>query len=587
MNNIGSGFVSYLNTMNNASSNNENALAESQVKSKYYDYIKVDRRLGNYIYGELFEKEKSSAVILTGHAGDGKTSILIQLLYKLGYMSKENKKPLKEEDLVLNKFFYVKDMSELNETKQQEMLKEFLIQPSKNVSSLLISNTGPLLNTFRKVINDDTKFEEFEDRLLKQLDSNNLEDIQVEIGDSVQSFKIVNMAKIDNTYLVRELLTKILQENLWEKCIYCKNTDMCPIAFNYRTCVKNIDRIIDFIERAYTYLKENESRLTVRQMVSHISFALTGNLTCEQINEKLTHDKEALFDYAFPNLFFGYKGIEFIKESYNIKAIKELSKIGIDQISLSKDHSLFVNEDFDMFDDEVRYILENKLRINIESLGIESYNSMQLRRAFRRFYMILSNISSEEFNTMISEIFSDAFKEYYNLMKNRNLNSLERKKLRNLIFDALYKIFLGVYNKNNDILYLTVKKDFDDIQNVQLILGEFNRNNINVFNQSSEDTMKESGETNKLYFRIGSDKRDCFEITYQMLKYFMRINEGEIFTSLNPSFTFGLNKIKSRLLKQCRNENYDSEEIKLLFLNKDNIRTMNILIEDSKLFADS
>ena len=114
-------FIDYLNSMNNANSNNKNALAEAQVLNDYYQKIKIKRELGEVIYDYLFSSNEKIGVILTGHAGDGKTSILIQILNKLGYFIKDGeivKKPLKESEVYDNKLFYVKDMSELNEDNQ-------------------------------------------------------------------------------------------------------------------------------------------------------------------------------------------------------------------------------------------------------------------------------------------------------------------------------------------------------------------------------------------------------------------------------------------------------------------------------------
>ena len=120
MNNMGNDFIEYLNSMNNANSCNKNALAESQVLDDYYDDIKITRKLGDILYEKLFNSNPIG-VILTGHAGDGKTSILIQILEKIGYFSK-GKKPLKESELYNEKLFYVKDMSELNEENQIQVL---------------------------------------------------------------------------------------------------------------------------------------------------------------------------------------------------------------------------------------------------------------------------------------------------------------------------------------------------------------------------------------------------------------------------------------------------------------------------------
>ena len=43
------GFVEYLNSTNNVGGNSTGSLAEAQVKSKYFDLVKVDRKLGRYI----------------------------------------------------------------------------------------------------------------------------------------------------------------------------------------------------------------------------------------------------------------------------------------------------------------------------------------------------------------------------------------------------------------------------------------------------------------------------------------------------------------------------------------------------------
>lgn len=223
---MGNKFVDYLNSMNNADSSNENALAESQILSEYYDFIKIERKLGEYIYDYLIKDEKK-AIILTGHAGDGKTSILIQILNKMGYFN-EGKKSLKEKELYKDLLFYVKDMSELNEEKRKEALNRFLTYADKGVSSLLISNTGPLINTFKSILNKD-QFEELENDLLSRLDNNDLKEIEVCIGSQKSKFTIINMAKLDNIYIVKELLDKFIQDNLWESCTKCEANSKCPI----------------------------------------------------------------------------------------------------------------------------------------------------------------------------------------------------------------------------------------------------------------------------------------------------------------------------------------------------------------------
>ena len=577
MNNMGNDFIEYLNSMNNANSCNKNALAESQVLDDYYDDIKITRKLGDILYEKLFNSNPIG-VILTGHAGDGKTSILIQILEKIGYFSK-GKKPLKESELYNEKLFYVKDMSELNEENQKSMLKKFLKYPNKNISSLLVSNTGPLINTFGNILDKDSS-EQLEINLLNRLDRNDLESIEIEIDGEICTFIAVNMANIDNTYIVKDIMTNLLKETLWEKCMNCEVKEKCPIAFNYNICSKNMDRIVNILEQIYTWFKENESRLTIRQMISHISFALTGNLTCKEINNYIIYKKDVLFDYAFPNLLFGYKGIQQISESLNIKAIKELNKISIDQNALPMDYQLFVREEFEMFDEEVKFILEEKLKQNQNDLGVNSNDATRLRRAFRRFYILISKIDDDEFDKLKESIFSEAFNIYYKLSNDEIITHKEKSKLKDIVFEGLYKTFIGVYPKDENTLYLTVKKELDEIQNVQLILGEVPKKDISIKNVLKECSLRENDSKYEIILNFSRCNYDV-RLTFQMLQYFMKIGEGEIFTTLNPSFTFGLNSLKAKLLRSYR---YDEDaEINLLVINKNKPDNISFIIENGKM----
>lgn len=574
-------FVEYLNSMNNASSANENALAESQVLNKYYDYIKVDRELGDYIYNKLFDGDKK-AIILTGHAGDGKTSILIQVLDKLGYF-KNGKKSLKQSELYDNKLFYVKDMSELNEEVQSDILKDVLLYPNKGISSFLVSNTGPLINTFQHILDKDS-FEELENELLNGLDTNNLEEIKLTLGERECSFLVINMAKLDNTYLIENLITKFTQPNLWKNCFSCDVKDKCPIYFNYFLCSNNKERIIDIIQKIYVWFQENESRLTVRQMVSHLSFAFTGNLNCKQIKEKIIYKNNVLFDYAFPNLFFGYKGTDVIQESFNIKGIKELNRVNLDENVLSADYKLFVDEDFTMFDNEVQKILIERIDNYQNSLEFANQDGINIRKAFRRYYIMISKLLEEENDILVENIFSEAYLLYDKICKEK-IGLKEKGKLNELVFTGLYKIFIGVYPTEGDkTLYLTLKKNLDDVQNVQLILGEINTKlNMSIKQKEINNKIEKTNKMFEVYVCFDNCDEKLF-LNLQMLQYFLRINEGEIFTSFNPNFTVGINRLKASLLKTYRYDKNlskdENREIRLFIIKKGNKETIKFTIEN-------
>lgn len=203
-------FINYLNSTNNVGGNSTGSLAESQVKSSFYDSIKVDRKLGTYIT-DCVTSGNHQAFILTGHAGDGKTSILVQVLKTLGYLQPGAGLRVEEE---FANFLYIKDMSEIAAEKQANALRMALAVPQGRRTSLLISNTGPLLKTFETLVKEqkEASGEDFtdEDRmelqstLLTQLDSN--DDNAIEVGG--YPFILVNIARVDNVPFAAKILKK-------------------------------------------------------------------------------------------------------------------------------------------------------------------------------------------------------------------------------------------------------------------------------------------------------------------------------------------------------------------------------------------
>ncbi|NLB81756.1 MAG: hypothetical protein GX800_09165, partial [Clostridiaceae bacterium] len=238
-------FVNYLNSIHNIGGDSTGSLAEKQVKSPFFDMVKVDRKLGTYIANGI-TAQNHQAFILTGHAGDGKTSILVQVLKALNRL-KENEE-LKAQNEYAD-FYYVKDMSEISEEQQADALRKALESPARNQTSLLISNTGPLLQAFtglveakrkeeEKTFNDSDRME-LQSKLLLQLDQNNNAPLSIE----GYNFVLVNIARVDNVAFSTQILKKILDEGLWGECQDCVKKDCCPIK-NNRDCVfRQFDRV--------------------------------------------------------------------------------------------------------------------------------------------------------------------------------------------------------------------------------------------------------------------------------------------------------------------------------------------------------
>lgn len=583
-------FINYLNSMNNANSSNINSLAESQVLNEYYHIIQVDRNLGQYIVQEIKVK-KNQCFILTGHAGDGKTSLLVQVLRELDLLETGSKL---EEYKVIDKngirLLYIKDMSELNKEDQIKYLKKSLEAPSEGLSSILVTNTGPLLNSFKSLFNNDTDVENI---LLDQLDINKNDYLNI----NGYRFKLINIARVDNVGFSKEILKKLTYDVLWNDCKGCRYSSVCHICSNYESVRDNFERVAMFVEAYYRYLYENDKRVTIRQILSQLSFAFTGNMTCDEIKEKKLRNIK--FTHNFANLFFGYEGIKDIENANQIKAIKELKLLQIDSKSLSEDYNMIVRNDFSCFDADIRNIIktqwekfskeyrasngniEDKLAINNSS----EYISM--RRAIRRFYLMYSNVDSEEEKyEVIDEVFGSIFSLYNRGLFNK-YSKKESKLLNKVLFDALYINNMGLPPKGKEDLYLTLKRNDGSFQNVFLEIGRVRQKDISLVQETINNDFDDIEYKNELFIELESDKDARFLLTLPILNYFKSMSDGAIVTSVNPILGHGIARLNAMLLEKF-NIDKELEETEFRLIINTTSKTIDIkaTIEDGVLCVE-
>ena len=75
-------FVAYLNTLQGIDANNKGSLAESQARNPLFKELRVPHPLAAEIINELTGDDVGH-VILTGHAGDGKSTLALEIIRAL------------------------------------------------------------------------------------------------------------------------------------------------------------------------------------------------------------------------------------------------------------------------------------------------------------------------------------------------------------------------------------------------------------------------------------------------------------------------------------------------------------------------
>ena len=122
------GYIEYLNSLHNISPSGANALAESQALNDYFPEVYEPLPIVDHV-AELLRNGGENVVILTGHAGDGKSTVALDIYKRLSELPLESslKAPLRErEELSDVGVNIVKDMSELSSKMRLYYSRSFL-----------------------------------------------------------------------------------------------------------------------------------------------------------------------------------------------------------------------------------------------------------------------------------------------------------------------------------------------------------------------------------------------------------------------------------------------------------------------------
>lgn len=580
-------FVDYLNSMNNVGGNTIAALAESQVLSEYYEKIHIERVLGKYI-ANLIRSDRHIAFMITGHAGDGKTSVLVQVLVELGLL--EKKQPLQEEctyQYQNTSLYTVKDMSELHEEKQFEYFQKAVTAPQHNGSSILISNTGPLLKCFEQLISNDLQAEgkvfdeqeknKLQNTILGQLDENH--DDLITVGN--YQVMIINIARVDNVDFAEKALHKILQPELWSGCEACAKKDVCPIYNNVNLVRSNQERVASFITSYYRYLYEHDKRMTIRQMLAHLSYAITGNLTCQGISRKMQMPK---FRHLFSNQFFGYRGLDPLEDASQIQGIAYANLMEMDAHSLNCDYQMFVTGDFRNLPSEIRclaleqYGIFNKRHLNVSETKEDHEKDRFYRRAIRRMYIMFGY---DPENVLFDELFGKGFQNYQTLITAPNTRTV-RKSVERMILEALYMESTGVAAKRVNEIPLTLRRNDNMYQKVLVISGKIKKDDLQIEVKKGSSRFDDNQDKKVLDLVICGRKR--FRLTLPMVVYFEQLAEGAITTTENPTLTHGISKLKT-LLRECA-ENVQTDMIEVMLNKTDRAEYCKMEFSDGDLYFE-
>ena len=549
-------YIDYLNTLHNYNAQNANAYGESNIKSPFYKDVMVKVRLSEYICEKL-KNDTAQSIILTGHAGDGKTSIMYQVLQEF-----EKNFPVDEQvfDIELSegkKLRCIKDFSEINDDSKEDELRNALDEVKAGGYAFIVANTGPLINTFGKLFGEDGEKAKIE--LIDAIDDNKGKKRDIR-GNSI---RVINVASVDNTFFATEFLKNITKETLWSECEKCNKCQYCHIYRNRNLILNNSKRVYEFISMHYVWLAEHGKRLTIRSMTEQLVYMITGGFNCKSVK------RIEPYRLLFSNLFFGYIGTEHDDGALMIEAVREANQCGYDRKRMRSDEELLISEKYnELFGKDIVDIIKDGERNNAYVNGWSEF----LRRTYIMMNIVTNDVKK---NDDYEDVFSKQFKHFCDL---RDGTSKPTKLDVNLICDALSMIYVGTIN-NDNMIPLTLSRQSGLTQNVQLITGTVYTRDLQLVQCKVEDDWFNK-EKNRyiLKIKIGKHELDS-EISLPLLDYFEELKNGIVSTNVDPQLSHGIESIKAQISNMERDED---DVFEMVILRNDKNLDVRLELTDTK-----
>ncbi|QFU01023.1 Serine/threonine-protein kinase PknD [Halomonas sp. THAF5a] len=303
-------FVEYLNTIHNLSADNRHALAEAQATSRYFSELHVELKLTKSIVN-IFSREEDAVVMLTGHAGDGKSTVAVELLKRARGLPAGTPLPQAPDEVELVQLYgrplaIVKDMSELPASERLEKLRDAITGAG---NALIVSNTGPLLSAFSDYFSQLKAKEEVEQKVLHRLDqplhNGELGDNNCLPESGGKKVYIANLSMLSNVDTAVEFLDKLVAHPIWDECAACNAAPTCPIKLNVELLRESGQVAQERVRFVYERMTAYGRRMTMRQLTAHLSFSLTGGLSCQDVRTSTTGERPLSL---FSESFFGHVG---------------------------------------------------------------------------------------------------------------------------------------------------------------------------------------------------------------------------------------------------------------------------------------
>lgn len=550
-------FVDYLNSLQRTSAKNENSLAESQACNPLFAQIHVPHPIATKIVSDLID-QNGRHVILTGHAGDGKSTVALETFKLLNGIPTEDALSshlTEREDIPNQKITIIKDLSERHREKDNSLIQELLLNKRR---FLLVTNTGTLLDFFAKQISV-LEIDKLE------LESQVLTAISQPSGESdlilggIQ-FHVLNMALMDNLQIARHIFEKIITSSLWDECTQKSCRSQCPICMNIDLIKHNKDRVLDRVFLAYRRMYEYGVRLTIRQLTEHIAYMVTSGL--EEAEIKAMHKRRVPIgpDFMFFNRFFGDNGRVQDASAQQMQAVQEIRRQEFGgRLFPAWERKLWLRTHGERV--PINVAGYSQQFDTLRDLGGKAVaGATHVREQVRRILYFLYDFPEEDQSYLSNYLNSPAILQWFGWQNtNAKLKEAEKVKLRQQVFHVLQEHLTGVrlpevssHHRDDQRLYVTLSRRRNEVrQSAQVVLAYVDWSTATSLTLDVQPSV--AGDLRTELVLKGHDRIEGVDLplTLPFLDYVLMRHFGELGEVLQAAYIERLERYKAQIQEKA------------------------------------
>jgi len=324
---VSNSFVDYLTRYTTASPDHEAAFDEflAQAPPPAGGPLRLNTRVETFLRA-CFERADPPSVILTGNAGDGKTYLCRQIVAAFTGRSVEDWEEFAEQPVARDgkRLHVIKDLSELGDERGIAVLRDLVASIGGSTDRYLVAaNEGRL----RALLSDDPQLRPLYETIDRQLRHG---------ADSGSArLVVINLTAVTTSSFVPAALRWMTEDQHWEACAPCPIRGRCPLRHN---ALRVRDpHIAGRVQLLYQLLEHLDIHVTVRDMLIHLAYTLTGDRRCPEL-QRLDERHRDLSDVAYyENVWGGDTHSAFHRKA---TVVQHLDRLHIG------DHSLFEIDDF-------------------------------------------------------------------------------------------------------------------------------------------------------------------------------------------------------------------------------------------------